>query len=258
MICEKQICDKAFPGEKSTCEGCEEPRHQTYILLKTVAEWISAAILLLLMSPVIALLALLVKLSSPGAAFYWQVRLGRYGRPYRIYKLRTMTQNCEAKTGAVWSSGINDPRVTRFGRFLRDTHLDELPQLWNVLQGHMSLIGPRPERPEIASRLDQSIPRYQHRLMVRPGVTGLAQVELPPDTDLDSVRRKLAYDLHYIREVSLLLDMRILVATFFHLLAAAINAASKALVRGEKVAVESNSLVQLQTPSSKGLRAGAA
>ena len=104
------------------------------------------------------------------------------------------------------------------GKFLRRTHLDELPQLWNVIRGDMSLIGPRPERPEFVPGLQQAIPHYTDRLLVRPGVTGLAQVQLPADTDLESVRRKLAYDLYYVRQISFWLDLRILVCTAFNVL----------------------------------------
>jgi lipopolysaccharide/colanic/teichoic acid biosynthesis glycosyltransferase len=116
-----------------------------------------------------------------------------------------------------WSTA-GDPRITRVGRFLRRTHVDELPQLWNVLCGHMSLVGPRPERPEFLPRLEQAIPRYRERLQVRPGLTGLAQVQLPPDSDLDSVRRKLAYDLYYIDRRGPWLDCRLLLATICYVL----------------------------------------
>jgi lipopolysaccharide/colanic/teichoic acid biosynthesis glycosyltransferase len=230
MLCEKAIGGQAAGEGGSPGEVGAGPRYCGYVRVKTVAEWLVALLLFFVLSPFVALTALLVKLSSPGPAFYSQIRLGQFGQPFSIYKLRTMTHNCEAKTGAVWSSGATDPRVTRFGRFLRDTHLDELPQLWNVLRGDMSLIGPRPERPEITSKLDRAFPEYGNRLLVRPGVTGLAQVQLPPDVDLESVRRKLAYDLHYVREVNPVLDLRILFATFFHFLALAINAVGRGLV----------------------------
>ncbi len=215
------------------------PRRKGYVAVKMAAEWVAAVALLVILAPVIALLAALVKASSPGPAFYSQVRQGLNGRPYRIFKLRSMTHNCEAKTGAVWSAGANDARVTPVGRLLRDTHLDELPQLWNVVRGDMCLVGPRPERPEIASKLERALPEYSRRLLIKPGVTGLAQVQLPPDTDLESVRRKLAYDLHYVREVSFVMDMRILFATFFGFTASAINAVARSLVHGEKSSVES-------------------
>jgi lipopolysaccharide/colanic/teichoic acid biosynthesis glycosyltransferase len=163
------------------------------------------------------LAALLVKVTSRGPVFYSQVRLGRFGRPYRIYKIRTMLHDCEKGTGAKWSTP-KDPRVTPVGRFLRRVHVDELPQLWNVIRGDMSLIGPRPERPEFVAILERAIPHYSERLQVRPGVTGLAQVQLPADTDLESVRRKLAYDLYYVRQVGPWLDLRILLCTVFHVI----------------------------------------
>ncbi len=259
MLCEKPVCDRAMSGLESACQACEGPRHRSYVVAKAVVEWVAALMLLIVISPIIAVLATLTKLSSPGPAFYSQVRLGRYGRPYRIWKVRTMRDGCEAKTGAVWSSGTNDPRVTSFGRLLRDTHLDELPQLWNVLQGNMALIGPRPERPEIASRIDAAIPRYNNRLMVRPGVTGLAQVQLPADSDLESVRRKLGYDLHYVREVSPLLDARIVVSTSLNLLSDVMHAVGKALVRTEKQVVETGNYGGLRIVSAAATwRAGAA
>src|SRR5262245_41573784 len=183
-----------------------------YGVTKVTVDFLFALVLLALSAPVVLLAALAVKLTSRGPALYCQTRLGRGGRPYTIYKLRTMYHNCEGRSGARWSTA-GDPRITPVGRFLRRTHLDELPQLWNVLRGEMSLVGPRPERPEFVPQLAQAIPGYRERLLVRPGLTGLAQVQLPPDTDLDSVRRKLAYDLHYIQHASLSLDLRLILAT---------------------------------------------
>lgn len=190
-----------------------------YIPCKVVLEFAIAAALLVLSAPVILLSALLIKLSSRGPAFYTQTRLGRHGLPYTIYKLRTMTHNCEQKSGPQWATA-HDSRITRLGRFLRKCHLDELPQLWNVLKGDMSLVGPRPERPEFVPALEQAMPHYRQRLLVRPGVTGLAQIQLPADTDLESVRRKLAYDLFYVRQVNFWLDLRILVGTAFKMIGA--------------------------------------
>jgi lipopolysaccharide/colanic/teichoic acid biosynthesis glycosyltransferase len=179
--------------------------------------------------PLILVMIALVKLTSRGPAFYAQVRSGRGGRPFRLYKIRTMLPDCEARTGPQWPSP-GDPRVTPLGRFLRRTHLDELPQLWNVLRGEMSLIGPRPERPEFVVELEKVVPRYRDRLLVRPGITGLAQVQLPADTDVESVRRKVACDLYYLRHLGLGLDLRILVATAFGLTGVPF-AVSRALLR---------------------------
>lgn len=193
----------------------EPPRESWYLACKVIADWTAALVLLVLTAPIMALAALLVKLTSTGPAFYTQNRVGKDGRLYTIYKLRTMIHNCESLTGPRWAI-TGDPRVTWVGRILRLSHLDELPQLFNVLRGEMSLIGPRPERPEFVPRLHRAIPAYQGRLAVRPGVTGLAQVNLPADTDLDSVRRKLAYDLYYIRRLSFGLDLRIMACTLLY------------------------------------------
>jgi lipopolysaccharide/colanic/teichoic acid biosynthesis glycosyltransferase len=182
------------------------------IASKYYGDFVVAVVLLVLSLPFIALAALLVKLTSRGPVLYSQTRLGLHGREFKIHKIRTMIHNCEHQSGPRWSTP-GDPRITRVGRFLRATHIDELPQLWNVLRGEMSLVGPRPERPEFAYSLEALIPLYGERLIVRPGVTGLAQVQLPPDSDLEGVRRKLAYDLHYIQRLSFWLDVKIVLAT---------------------------------------------
>jgi lipopolysaccharide/colanic/teichoic acid biosynthesis glycosyltransferase len=187
-------------------------RHPWYVPIKGALDLGCALILMAICAPFIGVAALLVKLTSRGPAFYTQTRVGQHGRLFTIYKIRTMVDNCESLTGPRWSIP-GDPRVTRIGQFLRLSHLDELPQLLNVLRGEMSLIGPRPERPEFLPRLERSLPAYRDRLMVRPGVTGLAQVQLPADTDLASVRRKLDRDLHYIEWLSPWLDLRILCCT---------------------------------------------
>jgi lipopolysaccharide/colanic/teichoic acid biosynthesis glycosyltransferase len=180
--------------------------------LRPLAESVLAALLLVAALPVLVVAALVIKLTSRGPVIYTQSRVGLGGRPFTIYKLRTMGHNCEATSGIRWATK-RDPRVTLTGKLLRVTHLDELPQLWNVIRGDMSLIGPRPERPEIAAMLEQKIPDYSLRNTVRPGVTGLAQIQLPADTDLESVRRKLALDLVYIRKQTSWLDARIVIGT---------------------------------------------
>jgi lipopolysaccharide/colanic/teichoic acid biosynthesis glycosyltransferase len=200
-----------------------------YLVLKPWLEAVLAALLLVLLAPVMLLAALLVKLTSRGPALYTQIRLGQHGRPYRIYKLRTMYQDAEAATGAVWASD-GDPRVTPVGRVLRATHIDELPQLVNVLCSDMSLSGPRPERPEIVRYLEMKLPHYAERLRVRPGITGLAQVQLPPDVDLRGVRKKLVCDLYYIEHFGAALDWRILICTGLYFLGAPL-AFSRRLLR---------------------------
>ena len=188
------------------------PGHAGYGALKRAVDVIGALALIALTAPVLAVVALAVKLTSRGPVIYSQLRVGRHGRPYTLYKVRSMSHNCESFSGPRWSA-TDDPRVTPLGRFLRKTHLDELPQLWNVLFGHMSLIGPRPERPEFVEKLEKVVPYYRERLRVRPGITGLAQVQLPPDSDLMSVRRKVAYDLYYIRYFGPWMDLRVALAT---------------------------------------------
>ena len=167
---------------------------------------------LLLAAPVIAIVAVFVKLTSKGPAFYRQERVGKDGRVFRIIKLRTMRVDAEAKSGPVWATR-NDPRETAFGRLLRRTHLDELPQFWNVLKGDMSLVGPRPERPFFVEKFKRDIPDYADRLVVRPGITGWAQVNHVYDETLEDVREKVRYDREYIERMGWGIDLRILVAT---------------------------------------------
>jgi lipopolysaccharide/colanic/teichoic acid biosynthesis glycosyltransferase len=216
-------------GSEKTCLWRTDRQHVTahdppvpelrrwYVHCKLVIDLFVASLLLVLAAPFILLGAVLIKLSSRGPIFYSQIRLGRAGRYFRIFKLRTMIHDCEKISGPRWSSK-GDTRVTPVGRFLRRTHLDELPQLWNVIRGDMSLVGPRPERPEFLPDLEKAFPHYHDRLLVRPGMTGLAQVQLPPDTDMKSVRRKLAYDLYYVRHLGAGLDFRLLVCTLFYLI----------------------------------------
>lgn len=179
---------------------------------KRVSDCLIAAPLLILSAPMILLAVVAVRVTSRGPGLYTQTRLGLNRRQFTIYKIRTMAHNCEAATGARWATA-RDSRVTRVGRFLRATHVDELPQLWNVLRGDMALVGPRPERPEIVAKIEPLVPGYGDRLAVLPGVTGLAQVQLPPDTCVESVRRKVRYDVYYAFNQSLWLDLRLIVVT---------------------------------------------
>ena len=184
-----------------------------YFKWQSLLDRLVAIVLLLPTLPVIGVLSLLVRLTSRGPAIYSQRRVGLNGKHFTIYKLRTMRHDAERVTGPVWSRP-GDTRITFVGRFLRAFHLDELPQILNVLLGNMALVGPRPERPEITSQLVKQIPNYLERLRVKPGVTGLAQVNLPPDTDVESVRRKLVVELEYVESANLSLDLCILLCTF--------------------------------------------
>jgi lipopolysaccharide/colanic/teichoic acid biosynthesis glycosyltransferase len=181
-------------------------------LAKEVFDLVAGVALLILTLPILGICALMAKISSRGPVLFTQVRVGRGGKPFRMYKLRTMYQDAESATGAVWASH-RDPRVVPMLRWLRRSHLDELPQLLNVVRGDMSLVGPRPERPEILAELEKAYPDIRKRLAVRPGITGLAQIKNGYDTDLEAVRHKLRADLEYIEQRNWSTELRILAAT---------------------------------------------
>jgi sugar transferase (PEP-CTERM system associated) len=162
--------------------------------------------------PLLPFIVLAVKLGSPGPALYHQQRVGRRGKIFFCYKFRTMRQDAEADTGATWAAD-DDPRITRVGKFLRSSRLDEIPQLWCVLKGDMHFVGPRPERPEFVEWLSNEIPYYGVRHVVRPGITGWAQVQYKYGNTLDDAREKLQYDLFYIKNASIGLDMLIMFQT---------------------------------------------
>jgi lipopolysaccharide/colanic/teichoic acid biosynthesis glycosyltransferase len=229
---------------------CDEiaPRRTWYGAFKRPLDFTLALLGLIVSLPILLVGALLVKLTSRGPILYSQIRLGLGGRPFRIYKLRTMADNCEALTGPCWSTE-GDPRVTRLGRFLRRSHIDELPQLWNIVIGDMSLIGPRPERPEMVNTLEKVIPRYRQRMAELPGLTGLAQVQLPPDTDMNSVRRKLAHDLYYLERLSFWFDVRILLATVGTVLGLAATTTSFIFGLPNGKAVEQHFEQQIEEPT---------
>jgi exopolysaccharide biosynthesis polyprenyl glycosylphosphotransferase len=179
--------------------------------LKRLGDVLVSGLLLVLTSPLLLLATLLIRLEDHGPVLYGQVRSGLNGLPFQVWKLRSMRVNAEAR-GAQWS-GRGDPRITRIGRLLRVTRLDELPQLWAVLRGQMSLIGPRPERPEIEQELEQQIPHYRLRHLIRPGLSGWAQVNYPYGASLEDSANKLSYDLYYLRNFSFWLDLLILLKT---------------------------------------------
>jgi lipopolysaccharide/colanic/teichoic acid biosynthesis glycosyltransferase len=205
-------CTSTFLDEQDQPMAFAIANDRGYVRWKGFFDRSLAAILLVISSPIIAIAVLIVRCTSRGPAIFHQRRVGRKGRLFTMHKIRTMVQDAETRSGPVWAVP-SDPRMTRVGRVLRKLHLDELPQLWNVLKGEMSLVGPRPERPEFTHRLAADIPQYLDRLAVLPGITGLAQINLPPDTDLDSVRRKLVLDLQYIEKCGPLLDLKLLACT---------------------------------------------
>jgi exopolysaccharide biosynthesis polyprenyl glycosylphosphotransferase len=164
--------------------------------------------------PLLVLLAVVIKLDSRGPALFIQERVGYRGRIFRLWKFRSMIVDAEKHSGPVWAEK-NDQRITRLGRFLRKTRLDELPQIYNILMGDMSLVGPRPEREFFVEQLKKKIPYYPLRLKVKPGLTGWAQIKHNYDRSLDDVREKLKYDLYYIENMSLSMDFKILLATVY-------------------------------------------
>ncbi|MBW1695548.1 MAG: TIGR03013 family PEP-CTERM/XrtA system glycosyltransferase [Deltaproteobacteria bacterium] len=180
---------------------------------KTIAQQVLnkllAAVGLLVMLPFLPLAALLIKLDSPGPVFYRQVRIGLRGTLFVLYKLRTMVEDAESSVGAQWAVE-EDPRITRVGRFLRKMRLDEVPQLYNVLKGDLSIVGPRPERPEFIARLQKVIPYYSERHCVKPGLTGWAQINYPYGASVEDALEKLRYDLYYIKNFSIFFDFQII------------------------------------------------
>jgi exopolysaccharide biosynthesis polyprenyl glycosylphosphotransferase len=179
--------------------------------LKQLIDLVGAGFLLIVTLPIALLTAIAIKLDSGGPIFYSQIRTGLNGKKFRVYKFRSMHQNAE-QNGIQWTKE-KDPRITRVGRLLRLTRIDELPQLWNVLKGEMSLVGPRPERPEFDVLLRQEIPYYDVRYLIKPGITGWAQVSYPYGASVEDAHQKLAYDLYYLKNYSLLLDAAIALKT---------------------------------------------
>lgn len=187
-------------------------RSQIQNNIKRVFDIIMAIIIGVMTLPVMAVAAIIVRLESPGPIIYSQDRVGENGKEFKVHKFRSMRNDAE-KDGAKWAQ-VNDPRVTKFGNFMRKTRIDELPQLINVLKGEMSFIGPRPERMVFIKELEKEIPYYNLRHMVKPGLTGWAQVMYPYGASVEDARRKLEYDLYYIKHHSLYLDLMIMFMTF--------------------------------------------
>ncbi|HKW50570.1 MAG TPA: sugar transferase [Candidatus Eisenbacteria bacterium] len=211
----------------------EDRSEQSHGLLKRSLDIILASLGILILLPFVAIAGALIVIDNPGPIFYAQERIGvnrrrsrnggppvgaerrragGFGRPFTIYKLRSMVVDAERNTGPIWAAA-KDSRVTRVGRLLRKTRFDETPQLWNVLRGDMSLVGPRPERAVFVHSLVESLPEYPMRYKALPGITGLAQVKSRYDSSIETVNRKLQYDLYYVRHGRLLLDLKIMAAT---------------------------------------------
>jgi len=181
-------------------------------IVKRIFDVLLAVCWLVLSLPIALLVALAIRLESKGPVFFRQVRIGEKEKKFMLYKFRTMREDAESATGAVWAQK-DDPRVTRLGKYLRKFRLDEIPQLYNVLVGDMSFIGPRPERPEFVEKLKEAIPYYSERHCVKPGITGWAQIKYPYGASVEDSTEKLRYDLYYIKNTSMPLDLLILLET---------------------------------------------
>lgn len=186
--------------------------HKEYMRkFKRLMDIAASALVLIVTAPLIGLTALAIRLESPGPVLYTQERVGKGQQKFTIYKFRSMRHNAEA-TGIRWASE-NDPRVTRVGKWLRLTHIDEIPQVWNIFKGDMSFVGPRPERPEFVEMLEREVPYYLVRHSVQPGLTGWAQINYQYGDSVEDAMRKLEYDLYYIKNMSLILDLKIILRT---------------------------------------------
>ena len=192
-------------------EGFRKSR--VLLWFRRVLSAIVSAVFLVLLLPVYLVVSIFIKFDSPGPVLYSQIRVGQDNKPIRIYKFRSMRNDAEKNGDAVWAVE-NDPRITRVGRFLRKTRIDELPQLFNVLLGELEFVGPRPERPEFVEKLQSLIPYYSLRHTVKPGITGWAQVMFHYSGTIDESKEKLQYDLFYIKNMSLKMDLLILFQTF--------------------------------------------
>lgn len=182
---------------------------------KRLFDFVFSFFVIIIGSPVWLIIALIIKLESKGPVFYKQVRVGKKGKEFEMIKYRSMVQDAEKKSGPKWTE-VNDPRVTKFGKFIRKSHLDEVPQFWNVLKGQMSLVGPRPERPIFVEKFSKLIPYYKRRLIVRPGITGWWQVKYTTYVESkEEIESRLKDDFFYIENMSLRLDFEILVRTIF-------------------------------------------
>jgi exopolysaccharide biosynthesis polyprenyl glycosylphosphotransferase len=206
-----RVCLREIRPSQLIFSGELGPRRQN-LLYQRISNMVVAVAGIVLCSPIILLTALAVRLSSPGAVLYRQTRVGLDGALFTVYKFRSMRADAELSTGAVWARK-DDPRVTKVGRFIRAIRFDELPQLFNVLKGEMSLVGPRPERPEFVKALSEQIPYYRQRHCVRPGITGWAQINYKYGDTFQDTITKLEYDLYYIKNMSVALDTYILFHT---------------------------------------------
>ncbi len=210
------ICEKipiSFVAHTWFLENLREREKGFYDEIKRIIDFALAFLLLLLTSPLWPFIALSIKLEDRGPIFYHQKRIGKDKKPFLLTKFRSMREGAEKETGAVWAEK-EDPRITKVGKFLRRTHLDEIPQMLNILKGDISLVGPRPERPEFVEQLEKEVPHYHIRHLIKPGFTGWAQIKFKYGRSVMDSFEKFQYDLYYLKNRSLFLDLRILLKTF--------------------------------------------
>lgn len=193
-------------------ENLSEGSKKTYEEMKRAFDLGFGLILGMIIMPFIPLIALAIKINSPGNIFYRQKRVGQNGKNFEIIKFRTMRADAEKETGAVWAQE-NDPRITLLGKIMRKTRIDELPQLWNIIKGEMSFVGPRAERPEFHDKLKSAVPFYEERYIIKPGLSGWAQINYSYGSTVQDAAEKLQYDLYYIKNRSLILDLGIVLKT---------------------------------------------
>ena len=210
MLTGKLIVELINPAWLIFSEGFHKSRTRRFF--KRATDLFFSSFGLILLSPLIFFVAILIKVDSKGPVFFSQERVGEKRKPYRIYKFRSMVADAEVQTGPVWAKD-NDDRITRAGSFIRKLRIDEIPQLWNVLKGNMSFVGPRPEREFFVKKLDEIIPYYGERFTVKPGVTGWAQVSYGYGASIEGAVEKLNYDLFYIKNMSTLMDLMIVLRT---------------------------------------------
>lgn len=210
MLTGKLLVKRINPSWLIFSDGFRKSRFKTF--LKRVFDMVFSFFMLIILSPLLLFTAVMIKLDSKGPVFFSQDRVGQNKKEYMMHKFRSMIDDAEKKTGPVWAMD-NDDRITRVGRIIRKVRIDELPQLWNVLTGKMSMVGPRPERKHFTDELEKEIPYYSERFVVKPGITGWAQVCYDYGASIEDAVEKLNYDLFYIKNMSLMLDMLIILRT---------------------------------------------
>lgn len=206
----KLLIEKAYPSFFIFSNGFTKPTHHRVV--KAAVDYFLSSIGLIISLPIMALIALAIKIDSSGPIFYRQKRVGKNGRVFTLLKFRSMKENAEQETGPVWAAE-NDDRMTRVGKIIRKMRLDEIPQMFNVLKGDMSFVGPRPERPHFFDHLKDNIPFYEKRHAAKPGITGWAQIQYPYGASQNDALEKLKYDLYYIKNRSFFFDLNIIFQT---------------------------------------------